>query len=103
MAALLQAQADAQPTTTISDIDSLQQLGVIQVPSTTTNPYSVQPALKGATSSDAVLQRLTEIETMIKNGFDKIASKLANTMIMAKSQGGGKRRRSTKKRRRHTK
>ena len=84
MADLLQAQADAQPTPTISDMEALEQLSVIPAPSTTTlGPYSVQPALQGVVDNSAVLQRLTELETMIQSGFDKITGKLANTMITA--------------------
>ena len=96
MADLLQAQADAQPTPTISDMEALEQLSVIPAPSTTTlGPYSVQPALQGVVDNSAVLQRLTELETMIQGGFDKITAKLANTMITASTkQMGGKRRKT---------
>jgi len=102
MADLLQAQADAKPTSTISDMEALERMSVIQEPSTTTlAPYSVQPALNGVVDNSAVLQRLTEMETMIQGGFDKIAAKLANTMIKAAEPAvthAGGRRLSAKRR-----
>ena len=103
--ALLDAQADAQPTSTVSDIENLEALGVIQIPSTTTaNPYLSQPPLQGVVDNSAVLQRLTELEEKIKEGFDSVSSKLANTMITVASappstQRGGRTRRSKKTRR----
>ena len=82
MAALLQAQADAQPTPTLSDLDTLQQMRVIQIPSTTTmGSYSIQPPLTGVVDNSAVLQRLAELESLVKTGFNEITSKLANTVI----------------------
>jgi len=103
MAALLQAQADAQPTSTLSDIDALQQMGVVQTPPTTTvAPYSVQPPLAGVVDNSAVLQRLTELETLVKTGFSEITGKLANTMISvsaipAPTRGGRRTRRRQKR------
>ena len=115
MAALLQAQADAQPTSTRSDLDTLQQMGVVQVPSTTTvGPYSVQPPLASVVDNSAVLQRLTELEALVQGGFDKITSRLADTGVISVSaiqtppiliptapplQKGGRRRRTRRSKR----
>jgi hypothetical protein len=40
-----------------------------------------QPPLQGVADNSAVLQRITELETLVKSGFDRINSKLANTVI----------------------
>jgi len=114
MAALLQAQTDAQPTTP-SNTEALQQMGAIQPPviTTTTNPYATQPPLTGAVDNSAILQRLAELETLVKNGFDKIAGKLSNTVISVSAiptlvptavpatltQMGGKRRKTRRSKR----
>jgi len=40
-----------------------------------------QPPLEGVADNSAVLQRLSELESVVKSGFDRITSKLANTVI----------------------
>ena len=97
MAALLQTQLDAEPTVTSDDFHDI----INPVVPTITNAVfpTLQPALdvSQGNTQQAILQRLSELETMIKDGFGNIMSKLSNTVVSA-AHAGGKRR--TKKNRR---
>ena len=85
MSSLLQSQLDANPTVTADDFSDIKN-------------NSVEPILQVQTGDTdrAILQRLSELEDMIKDRFDMISSKLSNTVVSS-TQSGGKRR--TKKRR----
>jgi len=82
---------DSEPTATSDDFSDIINAKPI-VP--TISEGSVQPVLKVAAgeTNQAILQRISELEQIVKDGFDKISSKLSNTVVSAAAQRGGKRR-----------
>jgi len=62
-----------------------------------------QPPLQGVADNSAVLQRITELEALVKSGFDRINSKLANTVIsvsatpVSAQRGGRKKTRRSRR------
>jgi len=94
MSLLGEQQQAAQSMQSISDTGALEQLGIV-TPGTkpAENPYLAQPSLKMESSNNSVvLQRLNEIESLIKGGFDQITKKLSNTVVSAGHRGGARRR-----------
>ena len=93
---LLQEQKDsAESMQTISDMGALEQMGIIAPTSTKGDiPYSIQPPLKvESDNSSEILQRLNEIESLMKSGFDEITRKLSNTVVSVAQKAGRRRTR----------
>ena len=103
MSALLQTQLDAQPT--LSSNDFMDIINTPPAVSTMTDMSQdpVQPKLVVGSNDthQTILQRISQLEEIVRDGFDKITSKLSNTAVTAvtavKQKGG--RGKTMKKRR----
>ena len=85
---------DSEPTATSDDFSDIINAKPLVSTMTDMTKGNVQPVLKVAPgeTNQAILQRISELEQIVKDGFDKISSKLSNTVVSAAAQKGGKRR-----------